>query len=107
VPADSIGVKAPVKQVVRIVLAVIAGCFAFYKLPKPLLELSRTEFIVEVREGHVSKVVIEDEEVLTGESSTRGPFRTAFKMPDDATLVAALREMGVEVVFEKSTPGLI
>jgi len=28
-------------------------------------------------------------------------------MPDDATLVAALREMGVEVVFEKSSPGVI
>ncbi len=88
-------------------LAVIAAWFTYQHVPEPLPELSRAEFIAEVRAGHVRKVVIKDEEVITGESSTRGPFRTAFKKAEDAHLVTELRALGVEVVFEKSPLGLI
>jgi hypothetical protein len=87
--------------------AVIAGWTAWRLVPKPLPELSRPEFLVEVLDGHVSKVVIEDEEVMTGVSSTLGEFRTAFRKTEDAGLADELRKRGVEVVFEKSEPGLI
>jgi hypothetical protein len=45
--------------------------------------------------------------VITGESSTRGPFRTAYKEPEDAKLATELRALGVEVVYETSPIGLI
>jgi hypothetical protein len=92
---------------VTVLLAVIAGVFAFYHVPEPLPELSRTEFLAEVRAGHVRKIVIEDHQVITGESSTRGPFRTAYKEPEDAKLATELRALGSEVVFETSPIGLI
>jgi hypothetical protein len=92
---------------VVVLLAAIAGWTGFHFIPEPLPELSREEFLAEVQAGHVRKVIIEDQEVITGSSSTRGPFRTAFKKAEDANLVAELRALGVEVVFETSTPGLI
>jgi hypothetical protein len=87
-------------------LAVIAGWVSARFVPKPLPELSRQEFLAEVRAGHVHKVVIEDQEVITAVSSTRGEFRTGFKAGDN-DLLAELRARGIEVVSEKSTPGLI
>ncbi len=90
-----------------ILLAAIAGWIAFRLVPKPLPEISRAEFLTEVREGRVRKAVILDREVITGESTTRGPFRTAFHDRDDAVLLTELRALGVEVVFEESGPGLI
>jgi hypothetical protein len=90
-----------------ILLAAIAGWIAFRLVPKPLPEISRAEFLTEVREGRVRKVVIEDRQVITGASTTRGPFRTAFHDREDAALVTELRALGVEVAFEKSGPGLI
>ncbi|HXP88275.1 MAG TPA: ATP-dependent metallopeptidase FtsH/Yme1/Tma family protein [Bryobacteraceae bacterium] len=98
--------KVSPKRIVQILLAAIAGWFAFSRVPKPPPELTRMELLEEVREGHVKKVVIEDEEVILGESTTRGSFRTAFKKSDTA-LVTELRALGVEVQFEKSAPGLI
>ena len=92
---------------VLVILAAIAGWWAFQHVPAPLPELSRTEFLAEVRAGHVRKVIVEDHQVITGESSTRGPFRTAYKEPKDANLVGELRVQGVEVVFETSPIGLI
>jgi hypothetical protein len=75
--------------------------------PKPLPEISRAEFLPEVREGRVRKVVIEDRQGIIGASTTRGPFRAAFHDREDAALVTELRAMGVEVAFEESGPGLI
>jgi len=90
----------------RLGLALLGAWLAFHYMPKPLPELSRTEFLAEVREGHVHKVVIEDEKVIVGESTTRGQFRSAFNKPDTA-LLGELFEMGVEVLYQESGPGLI
>jgi hypothetical protein len=106
-PPISVVMKVPPRVLVSAVLAVIAGWAAFRSVPRPLPELLRTEFLVEIREGHVRKVVVEDHEVITGVSTTRGPFRTAFKKQSDQALVTELRSLGVEVEFEESTPGLI
>ena len=76
---------------VAVLLGVIAAWFTFQHVPAPLPELTRAEFMAEVRAGHVHKVVIKDENAITGESSTRGPFRTAFKKEEDAHLVTELR----------------
>ena len=86
---------------------VIPARIAFRLVPKPLPEISRAEFLPEVREGRVRKVVIEDRQGIIGASTTRGPFRAAFHDREDAALVTELRAMGVEVAFEESGPGLI
>ena len=96
--------KVTLRLGIAVLVGVIAAWFTFRHIPP---ELSRPEFMAEVRAGHVHKVIIEDEEVITGESSTRGPFRTAFKKAEDAKLVTELRALGVEVIFEKSPEGLI
>jgi hypothetical protein len=94
--------KASIRLGVLVLLSVLAGWFAFKHVPPPLPELSRAEFMAEVRTGHVHKVIIEDHQVITGESSTRGPFRTDYKEPEDANLAAELRAQGVEVLFDTS-----
>jgi len=96
--------KVTLRLGIAVLVGVIAAWFTFQHIPP---ELSRAEFMAEVRAGHVHKVIIKDEEVITGESSTRGPFRTAFKKAEDAKLVTELRALGVEVIFEKSPEGLI
>jgi hypothetical protein len=60
----------------KIVLAVIVGVVTFWFVPKPLPELSRAEFMDEVRAGHVHRVEIEDQEVILGES-IMSPIRAA------------------------------
>ena len=64
-------------------------------------EISRTEFLSEVDERHVDKVVIRDRELVSGTSSTRGPFRV--RMPVDDAMVNELRSRGVVVEFETSS----
>src|SRR5580700_8764147 len=96
--------KVTLRLGIAVLVGVIAAWLTFQHIPP---ELSRAEFMAEVRAGHVHKVIIKDEEVITGESSTRGPFRTAFKKAEDAKLVTELRALGVEVIFEKSPEGLI
>jgi hypothetical protein len=54
------------RTALALVAAAIAGATAAYFVPKPLPELSRAEFIDEVRAGHVRSVVIEDQELITG-----------------------------------------
>lgn len=83
-----------------VVLAVLAGFATFHFMPKPLPELNREAFLVEVREDHVSRIVIEDG-VITGVSSKRGPFRTAYD-PADTRLAAELRKHRVAVVVDRS-----
>ena len=94
----------------RLVLAVVAAAIAsvtvFYLLPAPLPELTRAEFMVEIRAGHVRRVEIEDQQVIIGESSTRGEFRTDFHRKEDVNLPVELRALGVEVWFSKSPPGI-
>jgi hypothetical protein len=72
------------RTIVTLILAVIAGIVAAWLVPPPLPELSRREFVDEVRAGHVRRVEIEDQEVILSESTTRGPFRTNFDKVRDA-----------------------
>ena len=90
------------RVVISALLAVIVGVAVTYFLPKPLPELSRAEFLEEVRSGHVHKVTI-DEDVIVAMSSTRGEFRTSLK-PNETDLLAELRSRGVEI--EYAPPGL-
>lgn len=95
--------RSYLQPALAVVLSAIAGWVAFHHVPKPLPELSRSEFIAEVRQGHVAKVIIEDQEIITGVSSTRGSFRTPFHKTEDGGLARQLRALGVEVMFGKST----
>lgn len=79
-------------------LASVATSRLLHRLPP---EISRTEFLSEVEQGHVAKVVIEDRELIRGASSTHGPFRVRTHV-DDAT-VDELRSLGVAVEFETSS----
>ena len=99
--------KRPIRLSVALLLAIIAGYVAFRLVPKPLPVLSREQFLTEVREGHVHKVVIEDQERIIGSSSTKGRFLTPYNKAADAQLAGELRALGVEVVFQESSPGLI
>ena len=96
--------RVSVKAVVKLILAVIAGLVAYWFVPPPLPEISRAEFMEEVRAGHVQKVEIEDQEVILSESTSRGPFRTDFDRKADAALPDELRALGIEVWFSKSPP---
>ena len=93
-----------VRRLITLVLAVIAGIVASYFVPEPLPELTRAEFMAEVRAGHVRRVEINDQEVILTESSTRGAFRTGFDRRQDAGLPAELRAQGIEVWFSRSPP---
>jgi hypothetical protein len=64
-------------------------------------EISRTEFLSEVDERHVDKVVIRDRELISGTSSTRGAFRV--RAPVDDVMVNELRSRGIAVEFETSS----
>jgi hypothetical protein len=96
-----------IHRLVVLVAALLIGATTGYLVPRPLPELSRAEFMAEVQAGHVHRIVIEDREIITGVSTTRGAFRTGFRKIEDAGLPAALRALGVEVGFEKSPFGLI
>ena len=89
-----------------LVAALIVGVTAFYLVPEPLPELTRAEFMAEVRAGHVRRVEIRDQEVIIAESSTRGKFRTEFDRNKDVDLPAELRALGIEVLFSKSPLGI-
>ena len=94
------------KRLFATVLAVTAGVTAFWLVPEPLPELTRAELMAEIRAGHVRSIEIQDQDVIIAESSTRGQFRSGFDRHEDASLVAELRALGVEVWFSKSGPGL-
>ena len=91
------------------VLIGIGAAFATYRvlLHQALPGISREQFLAEVRAGHVNRVVIQDEQLITSASSTRGAFTTPYHKSRDAQLVLELRARGIEVVFETSAPGLI
>jgi hypothetical protein len=96
--------RALTRVVVSGVVAVIVALATVHYMPKPLPEVSRKELIKEVQAGQVHEVIVVDGEVLTGESSQRGPFRVVLRKNDD--LVEELMAMDVDVKFEKE-PDLI
>jgi hypothetical protein len=98
--------RISVRTVVALAFAVIAGAAAFHFMPAPLPELSRPEFLDEVRAGHVRRIEIRDEEVIRGESSTHGEFRTRFDKRKDAGLPDELRALGVEIWYGRSPLGI-
>ncbi len=87
------------------ILSIAIGWAAARLVPKPLPEFSRQEFLAEARAGHIRSVVIADQEVITGESATRGPFRTRMQ-PRDTALLEELRSLGVEILYERPDPGV-
>jgi|SRR5579863_7386596 len=82
------------------------GVVAAFLVPKPLPELSRQELLSEVQAGNVHEVVVVDDDVLTGVSSSRGAFRVVLSH-GDSSLIEELRDRGVTVKFEEWSPGLI
>ena len=94
------------RLVILLILSVAAGVTAFFLVPKPLPELSRQELIAEVKAGYVHQVVVVDQEVITGVSTKRGPFRAPLRR-GDTSLIDELSAMGVEVKFETTPLGLI
>ena len=99
--------RISIRSVVSALLAALVGVIVFHLVPEPLPELSREEFLAEVRDGHIRKVVIEDSEVILGVSSVRGAFQSVYRKEQDAGLAGELRAQGVETVFAKSPLGLI
>jgi hypothetical protein len=95
------------RTILTLVLAVIAGIVTYWLVPAPLPELSRSEFMEEVRAGHVHKIEIRDQEIILGESTTRGLFRTSFDRERDMKLPSELRSLGIDIWYSKSTLGLI
>jgi hypothetical protein len=100
--------RRPVHLAFLLVIAICAGVLAsvatsklLHRLPP---EISRTELLSEVEQGHVANVAISDRVLINGTSSTRGAFRV--RMPVDDATVDELRSLGVVVEFETSS-GLI
>jgi len=97
----------PSKRRIRLLLAAaiagVAAALAVYFFAKPWPEISRAEFLVEVRSGHVQEVEIHDGDTLLAVSSTRGRFRTAIKSSDQQ-LIAELQTRGIKVLYSSSGP---
>ena len=94
------------RRLFALIIAVIAGVAALHFAPEPLPELTRAEFLDEVRAGHVRGIEIEDQEVIIGESTTRGRFRSDFSRARDVGLPDELRSLGIEAWFTRSPPGI-
>jgi len=82
-------------------LAVVIGVIAALLVPKPWPEISRSEFLVEVRSGHVQEIEINDGETILAVSTTRGRFRTAIK-PSETQLLAELLARGIRILYSSS-----
>ena len=97
--------RRPVHLAFMLFIAICAGWLASVATSKLLHrlspEISRTEFLSEVEQRHVAKVVISDRVLINGTSSTRGAFRV--RMPVDDVMVNELRSRGVVVEFETSS----
>ena len=94
------------RHLFALIAAVIAGVVAFYLVPPPLPELTREEFMAEVRAGHVRRVEINDQETIFIDIEARGEFRTGFDKAKDAGLPDELRALGIEVWFSQSPLGI-
>jgi hypothetical protein len=97
--------RRPARIAFTLFIAICAGWLAAVATSKFLqrlpTEISQTEFLSEVDERHVDKVVIRDRELISGTSSTRGAFRV--RMPVDDVMANELRSRGVVVEFETSS----
>jgi hypothetical protein len=99
-------VRKSARTIVLLALSGLVGVVAFLLVPEPLPELSRGEFMDEVRAGHVHRIEIKDQQVILSESTTRGPFRADFNKVRDAGLPDELRALGVEIWYTRSPPGI-
>jgi hypothetical protein len=95
-----------VRTLVLLIVSLSAGVVAFYLVPGPLPELSRAEFLAEVQAGHIHRIEIEDQEVILGDSATRGKFHTSFDKVRDKGLPDELRALGIEIWYSKSSLGI-
>ena len=97
--------RRPVHLAFILFIAICAGLLASVATSRLLRrlppEISQTEFLSEVNERHVDKVVIRDRLLISGTSSTRGAFRV--RVPVDDVMVSELRSRGVVVEFETSS----
>src|SRR5579864_5551544 len=97
--------RRPARIAFALLIAICAGWLAAVATSKFLRslppEISRTEFLSEVDQRHVDKVVVRDRELISGTSSARGAFRV--RMPVDDVMVNELRSRGVVVEFETSS----
>ena len=60
----------------------------------------------EVRAGRLRKIEIQDQDVIIGESTSRGAFRTAFDRAQDADLLDMLRSLEIEIWYSESGLGV-
>jgi hypothetical protein len=97
--------RRPAHIAFALFIAICAGLLASVATSKLLQrlppEISRTEFLSEVEQRHVDKVVIRDRVLISGTSSIRGAFRV--RTPVDDVMVNELRSRGVVVEFETSS----
>lgn len=97
--------RHPVHLALILSIAICAGLLASLATSKLLHrfppEISPAEFLSELNEQHVVRVVIEDRRIIAGTSSTRGAFRV--RMPVDDAMENELRSRGVVVDFETSS----
>ena len=94
------------RLVLTAIVSAAIGVAVVFLVPKPWPELSRQELLSEAQAGDVRSVIVKDNEVITGVSSSRGPFRVVLPR-GDTSLVDELRARGVKVTFEETSPGLI
>jgi hypothetical protein len=94
------------RRLIALVAAVVAGIVAYYFVPPPLPEISRSEFWEEVHAGHIGKIEIYDGEWILSKSTTRGEFRTVFDKQKDAGLADQLRAQGIEIWYSTSPLGI-
>jgi hypothetical protein len=97
---------APIRWTLAVIAAVIAGIVAFRYVPEPLPELTRDELLAEARAGHIRRIEIEDQDIILGENSVPGEFRSPLDRRRDAGLADELRALGVEVRYTRSPPGI-
>ena len=97
--------RRPVQLALVLFIAICAGLVASLatsrlvnRLPP---EISQAEFLSEVKQRHVAKVVIRDRVLINGTSSTRGAFRV--RIPVDEVMVNELRSRKVAIEFETSS----
>jgi len=97
--------RRPARLALLMVVAICAGLVAAVATSKLLQrlppEISRTEFLSEVDQRQVDKVIIRDRALISGTSSTRGAFRV--RMQVDDVMLNELRSRGVVVEFETSS----
>jgi hypothetical protein len=97
--------RRPVHLALMLLIAIGSGLLASVATTRLLQrlppEISRMEFLSQVDQHHVTKVVIKDRALVKGTSTMLGAFRV--RMPVDDVTVDELRSRGVVVEFETSS----